>query len=113
MNSGMTSLNLSSNNSPVVYGNVTSFDREYLHWSLIIVEVGAVVVIVIGDIFMLMMFFTRKLLGQSTNILVFSVAIGDLLSGLLALPLAMVQKVSIFFKVFEIHYTIHLNVMVL
>ncbi|XP_035829145.1 uncharacterized protein LOC118478868 isoform X2 [Aplysia californica] len=92
MNSMMTSGNMSNHDLPLVDVNVTSFDREYLHWSLIIVEVGAVVVIVIGDISMLMMFFTRKLLGQSTNILVFSVAIGDLVTGLLTLPLAMLQK---------------------
>ncbi|GFS19923.1 D(4) dopamine receptor-like [Elysia marginata] len=81
--------------SLIVDVNVTSFDREYLHWSFIVMEVAAIVVIVIGDIFMLMMFFTRKLLGQSTNILVFSVAIGDLVTGLLALPLAMMQKILV------------------
>lgn len=88
---------MSGPGTPVVDLNVTSFDREYLHWSFIIIEVAAVVVIVIGDISMLMMFFTRKLLGQSTNILVFSVAIGDLVTGLMALPLAMMQKVWMFF----------------
>ncbi|KAK0052434.1 hypothetical protein Bpfe_018018, partial [Biomphalaria pfeifferi] len=88
----MTSGNMSRHESPAIDGNVTSFDREYLHWSFIIIEVAAIVVIVIGDISMLMMFFTRKLLGQSTNILVFSVGIGDLVTGLLALPLAMMQK---------------------
>nr|KAI8757130.1 beta-1 adrenergic receptor-like [Biomphalaria glabrata] len=84
---------MSRHESPAIDGNVTSFDREYLHWSFIIIEVAAIVVIVIGDISMLMMFFTRKLLGQSTNILVFSVGIGDLVTGLLALPLAMMQKI--------------------
>ncbi|BFZ14584.1 hypothetical protein BsWGS_17623 [Bradybaena similaris] len=87
--------NMTEPESPIIDGNRTSFDREYLHWSFIILEVAAVVVIVIGDISMLMMFFTRKLLGQSTNILVFSVAIGDLLAGVMALPLAMMQKILV------------------
>ncbi|CAG5121343.1 unnamed protein product [Candidula unifasciata] len=91
----VTSGNMTAPESPLIDLNVTSFDREYLHWSFIILEVAAVVVIVIGDISMLMMFFTRKLLGQSTNILVFSVAIGDLLAGIMALPLAMMQKILV------------------
>lgn len=51
-------------------------------------------VIVVGDVSLLMLFFTRKLLGQSTNILVFSVAVADLMAGLLVLPLDVMQVMN-------------------
>ena len=56
-----------------------------------LVEVLVAAVIVVGDVSLLMLFFTRKLLGQSTNILVFSVAVADLMTGLLVLPLDVMQ----------------------
>lgn len=64
---------------------------ELLWWAWVLAEVVVAAVIVVGDVSLLMMFFTRKLLGQSTNILVFSVAIADLMTGLLVLPLDLLQ----------------------
>lgn len=86
---------MDENLAPTSNVSVTSFDRDYIHWSFIVLEVAALVVIVVGDVSVLIMFFSRKLLGQSSNILVFSIAIGDLLIGLLVLPLAMLQKVNV------------------
>ena len=65
--------------------------EELAWWAWLLVEVGVATVIVVGDVSLLMLFFTRKLLGQSTNILVFSVAVADLMTGLLVLPLDALQ----------------------
>ena len=64
---------------------------ELAWWAWLVAEVGVATVIVAGDLSLLMLFFTRKLLGQSTNILVFSVAVGDLMTGLMVLPLDVLQ----------------------
>lgn len=67
------------------------YSAELVWWAWVLAEVVVAAVIVVGDVSLLMMFFTRKLLGQSTNILVFSVAIADLMTGLLVLPLDLLQ----------------------
>lgn len=64
---------------------------ELAWWAWLVMEVGVAAVIVIGDVSLLMLFFTRKLLGQSTNILVFSIAVADLMTGLFVLPLDVMQ----------------------
>ncbi|KAL8589865.1 hypothetical protein ACOMHN_023952 [Nucella lapillus] len=66
--------------------------EEWAWWAWLLTEVGVATVIVAGDVSLLMLFFTRKLLGQSTNILVFSVAVADLLAGLVVLPLDILQR---------------------
>ncbi|KAK7097096.1 adenosine receptor A3-like [Littorina saxatilis] len=66
--------------------------EELAWWAWLFVEVGVATVIVIGDVSLLMLFFTRKLLGQSTNILVFSVAVADLMAGIMVLPLDVLQR---------------------
>nr|KAG5706254.1 hypothetical protein BaRGS_019581 [Batillaria attramentaria] len=66
--------------------------EEFAWWAWLLTELGVATVIVIGDVSLLMLFFTRKLLGQSTNILVFSVAVADLMTGLLVLPLDVLQR---------------------
>ncbi|ESP01960.1 hypothetical protein LOTGIDRAFT_157092 [Lottia gigantea] len=71
---------------------VDSFDRAHIHWIFLVIEITLSAIIIIGDVILLMLYFTRKLLGQSTNILVFSVAVGDLVSGLATLPLDISQK---------------------
>ncbi|XP_050416816.1 uncharacterized protein LOC126830471 [Patella vulgata] len=82
-------MNLMTNTSEIV---IDSFDRIHLHWIFLVLEIVIDVIIIIGDVILLMLYFTRKLLGQSTNILVFSVAVGDLISGIATLPLDILQK---------------------
>ncbi|XP_046553839.1 uncharacterized protein LOC124263298 [Haliotis rubra] len=73
-------------------GGAENLEKRQFHWIFIVLEVTFDVVIITGDVCLLFLYFTRKLLGQSTNILVFSVAVGDLITAIVTIPLDILQK---------------------
>ena len=71
--------------------NGRNFEQK-MPWFFLVLEVTLNIIVVLGDISLLFLYFTRKLLGQATNILVFSVAVGDLMTAVVTMPLDIAQK---------------------